>query len=87
LAAVPIIVTAWRIRSPGLYAVPLLPMPAAPTTQHPFDLNKAQTECVDWQLTSARMTNAANFLDANQPYPLKSCPWRRCVPDRNSCTA
>ena len=49
-------------------------MPAVPTTQHPFDLNKAQQDCVDWQLTSARMTNAANFLDANQPYPLKNAP-------------
>jgi cytochrome c5 len=49
-------------------------MPAVPTTQHPFDLNKAQKECVDWQLTSARMTNAADFLDANQPYPLKNAP-------------
>lgn len=45
-----------------------------PTVQHPFDLNKAQQECVDWQLTAARMTNAANFLDANQPYYLKNAP-------------
>jgi hypothetical protein len=27
---------------------------------------------VDWQLTSARITNAAAFLDAVQPYPLKN---------------
>jgi mono/diheme cytochrome c family protein len=47
-------------------------MPAVPTTQHPFDLNKAQRDCVDWQLTSARITNAAAFLDAVQPYPLKN---------------
>jgi hypothetical protein len=53
---------------------PLLPMPAVPTTQHPFDLNKAQKECVDWQLTSARIADAANFLDAVQPYPLKNAP-------------
>lgn len=53
---------------------PLLPMPAVPTTQHPFDLNKAQADCVDWQLTSARMTNAADFLDAVQPYPLRNAP-------------
>jgi hypothetical protein len=58
----------------GLRPLPVLPMPAVPTTQHPFDLNKAQKECVDWQLTSARMGNAADFLDANQPYPLKSAP-------------
>jgi cytochrome c5 len=45
-----------------------------PTVQHPFDLNKAQQDCVDWQLTAARMTNAANFLDANQPYYLKNAP-------------
>ena len=45
-----------------------------PTVQHPFDLNKAQQDCVDWQLTAARMTNAANFLDANQPYYLKDAP-------------
>ncbi len=55
-----------------LRPLPLFPAPAVPTAQHPFDLNKAQRECVDWQLTSARMTNAANFLDAVQPYPLKS---------------
>jgi cytochrome c5 len=45
-----------------------------PTVQHPFDLNTAQKDCVDWQLTAARMTNAANFLDANQPYYLKDAP-------------
>ncbi|MGB6941749.1 MAG: hypothetical protein WBE37_05105 [Bryobacteraceae bacterium] len=45
-----------------------------PTVQHPFDLNKAQQDCVDWQLTAARMTNAADFLDANQPYYLKNAP-------------
>jgi hypothetical protein len=45
-----------------------------PTTQHPFDIAKAQKECVDWQLTAARIDNAANFLDAVQPYPLKSAP-------------
>jgi len=45
-----------------------------PTVQHPFDLNKAQQDCVDWQLTAARMANAANFLDANQPYYLKNAP-------------
>ncbi len=43
-----------------------------PTAQHPFDLDKAQKDCVDWQLTAARMGNAANFLDAVQPYNLKS---------------
>ncbi|MGC2660345.1 MAG: hypothetical protein WA324_20525, partial [Bryobacteraceae bacterium] len=43
-----------------------------PTVQHPFDLVKAQKDCVDWQLTAARMTDAANFLDANQPYYLKN---------------
>lgn len=42
--------------------------------QHPFDLNKAEKECVDWQLTKARMGDAANFLDAVQPYPLKNAP-------------
>ncbi|MBV9611477.1 MAG: hypothetical protein JO091_03355 [Acidobacteriaceae bacterium] len=45
-----------------------------PTVQHPFDLVKAQKECVDWQLTAARMADAANFLDANQPYYLKDAP-------------
>jgi hypothetical protein len=55
-----------------LRPLPLFPAPAVPTAQHPFDLNKAQQDCVDWQLTSARMSNAANFLDAVQPYPLKS---------------
>ena len=45
-----------------------------PTAQHPFDLDKAQKDCVDWQLTAARMGNAANFLDAVQPYSLKSAP-------------
>ena len=42
--------------------------------QHPFEIAKASKECVDWQLTSARMTDAANFLDANQPYHLKDAP-------------
>ncbi|MDQ6701563.1 MAG: hypothetical protein M3Z36_15395 [Acidobacteriota bacterium] len=42
--------------------------------QRPFDIKKAETDCVDWQLTSARMENAANFLDANQPYYLKNAP-------------
>ncbi len=45
-----------------------------PTVQHPFDLVNAQKNCVDWQLTAARMTDAANFLDANQPYYLKNAP-------------
>lgn len=45
-----------------------------PTAQHPFSLQKAEKECVDWQLTSARMGDAANFLDAVQPYSLKSAP-------------
>lgn len=45
-----------------------------PTAQHPFDLDKAQKECVDWQLTAARMGDAANFLDNVQPYPLKDAP-------------
>ena len=57
-----------------------------PTAQHPFDLAKAQKECVDWQLTAARMGDAANFLDANQPYYLKNAPGgsdyitKRCRP-------
>ncbi len=45
-----------------------------PTAQHPFDLAKAQKDCVDWQLTSARMGDAASFLDANRPYYLKDAP-------------
>ena len=45
-----------------------------PTAQHPFSLDKAQKECVDWQLTAARMGDAASFLDAVQPYSLKSAP-------------
>jgi cytochrome c5 len=53
---------------------PQLPMPAIPTSQHPFDLNKAQKDCVDWQLTSARIDKAAAFLDAVQPYPLSKAP-------------
>jgi hypothetical protein len=57
-----------------LRPLPLLPAAAVPTAQHPFDIDKAQQDCVDWQLTSARMGNAANFLDAVQPYPLKSAP-------------
>lgn len=58
----------------GLRPMPVLPIPAVPTTQHPFDISKAQKECVDWQLTSARIDNAAQFLDAVQPYPLKNAP-------------
>ncbi len=42
--------------------------------QHPFDLAKVERDCVDWQLTAARMGNAANFLDAVQPYYLKDAP-------------
>jgi hypothetical protein len=42
--------------------------------QHPFEIAKAAKDCVDWQLTSERMTDAANFLDANQPYHLKDAP-------------
>ena len=42
--------------------------------QHPFVIAKAEKECLDWQLTSQRMPNAANFLDAVQPYPLKNAP-------------
>jgi cytochrome c5 len=57
-----------------LRAPPLGSDAKVPTVQHPFDLNKAQQDCVDWQLTAARMTNAANFLDANQPYYLKDAP-------------
>ena len=45
-----------------------------PTAQHPFSLDKAQKECLDWQLTAARMGDAANFLDAVQPYSLESAP-------------
>ena len=42
--------------------------------QHPFDIKKAEKDCVDWQLTAARMPNAANFLDAVKPYYLKDSP-------------
>jgi cytochrome c5 len=42
--------------------------------QHPFDLNKAQAECVDWQLTAKRIDNAAAFLDSLKPYYLKDAP-------------
>jgi hypothetical protein len=42
--------------------------------QHPFDIDKAEKDCVDWQLTSARMGKAAGFLDAVQPYYLKNAP-------------
>ncbi len=57
----------------------LRPLPLASdarnaTTQHPFSLEKAEKDCVDWQLTAARMGNAANFLDAVQPYSLKAAP-------------
>jgi hypothetical protein len=45
-----------------------------PTVQHPFDLAKAESDCVDWQLTAARMGDAANFLDNVQPYSLKDAP-------------
>jgi hypothetical protein len=56
-------------------AEPLLPpRPGTTSAQRPFDLAKAQRDCVDWQLTSARMANAANFLDANQPFYLKDAP-------------
>ena len=51
---------------------PLTSDAKAPTTQHPFDIAKAEKDCVDWQLTSARINDAANFLDAVQPYPLKN---------------
>jgi hypothetical protein len=51
---------------------PLLSDASNPTAQHPFSIEKAEKECVDWQLTSARMQNAANFLDAVQPYSLKA---------------
>jgi hypothetical protein len=56
-------------------AEPLLPpRPGTTSAQRPFDLAKAQRDCVDWQLTAARMDNAANFLDANQPYYLDAAP-------------
>ena len=42
--------------------------------QHPFDIEKARKDCVDWQLTEARMGKAAGFLDAVQPYYLKNAP-------------
>ncbi len=42
--------------------------------QHPFDIDKARKECVDWQLTEQRINKAAAFLDAVQPYYLKSAP-------------
>jgi hypothetical protein len=66
------IATAWKTHLRILRPFPLLPMPPVLTTQHPFDLNNAQRDCLDWQLTSARITNAAAFLDAVQPYPLKN---------------
>jgi hypothetical protein len=53
---------------------PLASNAKIPTTQHPFNLTTAQKQCVDWQLTAARMGDAANFLDANQPYYLKNAP-------------
>jgi hypothetical protein len=52
-------------------AEPLLPPVSKTTSQRPFDLTKAQKDCVDWQLTSARIDKAAGFLDANQPFYLK----------------
>lgn len=69
----------YRMSLEDTFAGLLRPPPLAsdaksPTVQHPFDLTKAQKECVDWQLTAARVTNAANFLDANQPYYLKDAP-------------
>jgi cytochrome c5 len=69
----------YRMSLEDTYMGLLRPLPLGsdaknPTVQHPFDLNKAQQDCVDWQLTAARMTNAANFLDANQPYYLKDAP-------------
>ena len=57
-----------------LRPLPLESDAKTPTAQHPFDIIKAQKDCVDWQLTSARIDNAANFLDAVQPYPLKNAP-------------
>lgn len=53
---------------------PLLPPVSRTTSQRAFEIAKAEKDCVDWQLTSARMPNAANFLDANQPYYLKNAP-------------
>jgi hypothetical protein len=44
------------------------------THQHPFDIAKVEKDCPDWQLTAARMGNAANFLDAVQPYRLQDAP-------------
>ena len=38
--------------------------------QTPFDLHKAEAECEDWRLTSARMEDAAAFLDSPPPYLL-----------------
>ena len=69
----------YRMSLEDTYMGLLRPLPLSsaaknPTVQHPFDLNTAEKDCVDWQLTSARMTNAANFLDANQPYYLKDAP-------------
>lgn len=55
-------------------AEPLLPPVSKTTSQRPFEIAKAQKECVDWQLTAARIDNAAAFLDANQPYYLKDAP-------------
>jgi cytochrome c5 len=55
-------------------AEPLLPPVSKTTAQRPFEIAKAEKECVDWQLTAARMDKAANFLDANQPYYLKDAP-------------
>jgi hypothetical protein len=55
-------------------AEPLLPPVSKTTSQRPFKIAKAEKECVDWQLTSARINDAANFLDANQPYYLKNAP-------------
>lgn len=55
-------------------AEPLLAPVSKTTSQRPFEIAKAEKECVDWQLTSARINNAASFLDANQPYYLKNAP-------------
>lgn len=52
----------------------LLPPVSNTTSQRPFVIAKADKECVDWQLTKARIDNAAAFLDANRPYYLKNAP-------------
>lgn len=55
-------------------AEPLLPPTSRTTSQRPFQIAKAEKDCVDWQLTKARIGNAAAFLDANRPYYLKQAP-------------